>query len=206
MDRLAWITSKGPICDGTFSGVATNATQLHSDTYIRAIAQQLNTTYGLSYAFLQQGTAANIRNYFGLVWSSTAPAWAGLIAPNFWYYAPGAYGSALATSPTAGAIANLKDIANREPNFIELLKSAIHVGGVSKSIGNVTAAPGATANYAYQSGAQAVRNYITIKDFSVDQQIMQTAINIIQQSGLDGYPKRIVFDNGGGPVTESMLV
>lgn len=194
LDRLAWITAKGPLSDGLYSGIATTPAQVHStDNWIQDYARQLHDAYGFSYAFLQQGTAANIRNCFGLVWSSdTTPAWAGLLAPNFWFYAPGAYGAPLATTPTAGSIANLGSISDREPNFIELLKAAIHVGGLAKSIGNVL------GTYQYTAGAQSVRNYITIRDFSVDPQIIQTAANIIEQSALDGFPRRIVFDNGGG--------
>jgi hypothetical protein len=148
----------------------------------------------LSFPFLQQGTATNIRNYFGLVWQTTSPYV--LVAPNYWMYAPGAFGSALATTPVQGAIADLDAITAREPNFIELLKAAIHAGALGKSTGNP-----AGIKYEFETsdgGTVALRDYIVLKDSSIDCQVIQIAANIIEQAGLDAFPKRIIYDDFAG--------
>ena len=194
LDRLAWITCRGPIASGTFVGTATTAAQVSgTDPVLINLAQTLHDSYGLSFPFLQQGTATNIRNYFGLVWQTTS-AYSGLIAPNYWVYAPGSYGTAVSTTPVQGHINNPDEITNREPNFIELLKAAIHAGALGKATGNPV---GTTYEFETSDGGSiALRDYIVLKDSSIDCQVMQLAANIIDQAGLDAFPKRIIFDDG----------
>ncbi len=76
--------------------------------------------FGLTSAFLQQGTAANIQKYFGLVWDSTNERWN--------YTSP--LGGSLASS-----IANLSTLTGtREPDFFELLQAGILDGSLGDSL------------------------------------------------------------------------
>jgi hypothetical protein len=112
-------------------------------------------------------SASDILNYFGLTWDSTN---------NRWNYDHG----------DASDILPLSDIpANREPDFVELLKAAIGAGSLGKQFG--TPFP-----LAYSSlGLPAQKGGL---DGSVNYQLIQIAANIIDQYDSDGYPTRIQFD------------
>ena len=108
LDRLAWLTYKGPIAP---SGT------LVSDP---AILDSLHQA-GLSDDFLKLGTEANILNAFGLTWIDD-PAGTGR---KVWVYDHGVSGR---------VIGRLSDVvaAGRDPDFLELLKASIHVGSLGK--------------------------------------------------------------------------
>ncbi|MEO7931521.1 MAG: hypothetical protein ABIT76_00030 [Chthoniobacterales bacterium] len=162
LNRLAWLTCKG----------SSQPRASSSDADIVALKAT-----GITQAWLEQGTDANILKYFGLKWNA-----------GLWEYQHGrdtARGPIKKlTYPTDGAG---KDVvtSNREPNFFELLKAAINVG----SIGKTLTAPGA-GDVTFQS------QYNT--DVSVDASLIRMGANIMDQFDTDGYPTRISFDDGSG--------
>jgi hypothetical protein len=114
--RLAWITYLGP-------------SNGRSGTDIT----QLETNFGYTPAYLNQGTTATIQKYFGLTWNPG----------GYWVYDVHSGGS---------GIRRLDEVAaqNREPDFFELLKAAITAG----SLGKWSAPPGNLLPY----GAQYTRD------------------------------------------------
>ncbi|HWL50838.1 MAG TPA: hypothetical protein VNQ90_00280 [Chthoniobacteraceae bacterium] len=120
LSRLAWLTSEGPSAglSGT-TGKAGTILSLLTNT-------DPEKGYGVSLSFLQEGTADNIRDYFGLVWNA-----------GKWDYVHG----------TGGAILTLEEVAaltgtnKRAPNFFELLKAGINTHALGISI---TGTPSAT--------------------------------------------------------------
>jgi Tfp pilus assembly protein PilX len=158
LNRLAWLTYEGPISDGSNYGTATTAAQVNaSNADIQQLATYLNTYYGMSYAFLSQGTAGNIYNYFGLSWVKddssirTKPLGDNQMK---WYYNhslanvastatvspyPTLPSSFSGSTPFSGCapIANLSTIAAlasaRDPDFVELLKAGIAAGSKAKA-------------------------------------------------------------------------
>ena len=76
--------------------------------------------FGLTSAFLQQGTAANILKYFGLVWDTTNERW------NYTSPSGGSPASSIATLGTL--------TGTREPDFFELLQAGILNGSLGDSL------------------------------------------------------------------------
>ncbi len=150
LNRLAWITYEGPS-----AGVSS------SDPIITQME-----ALGISSQLIQQGTAANIQAYFGLTWDG---------GNKRWQY------NVHASSSGTGAIATLSDVAgqNREPDFFELLKTAICAGAIGKGATN----PAGMDYEIYQYS----------QDISIDYQIVQIAANIEDQFDTDGFPTRILF-------------
>lgn len=109
LDRLAWLTRRGPIAP---NGI------LRSDIDLTSLRAA-----GLTDAFLRLGTEENIRRAFGLEWLPD-PAGTGR---NVWVYTGHFSGN-------GRIIGRLSDAAGagREPNFFELLKAGIHVGSLAK--------------------------------------------------------------------------
>jgi len=131
----------------------------------------LKTNLGITQDWLNQGTNANIQAYFGLLWN----------AAGFWTYTP--------ASGTTDRILTLEEVSNlnRDPNFIELLKASITAGALGKSSSSNTSAT-TVPDYSDPVLCQYIR------DKSVDNQIIQIAANMIDQSDVDGYPTRIQFN------------
>jgi len=182
LNRLAWLTCKGP-----------SATRTQSDPDIQALINN-----GIPWSYLQLGTAENIQKYFGLNWNGSQ-----------WLYnihngAGSGKGSIMrvgrppSDSPN-GAI-YVEDLATgRDPDFFELLKSAITVGSLGKAL--VATATGATPVAADPgAGGQSEQpyNYNYDPERSVDRQIIQIGANMINQSRPDNFPVQIVFDDGVG--------
>jgi len=121
LDRLAWLTHKGPIAPG--GGLRTD---------IGPVLAALRSA-GFSDSFLQLGTGENIRAAFGLAWKND-PAGTGR---EVWVYEDH-------FSDDNRIIGRLEDVAAlsganaREANFIELLKAAIHVGSIGKGAASDT--------------------------------------------------------------------
>jgi hypothetical protein len=112
-------------------------------------------------------SAADILKYFGLAWDATN---------NCWIYNHGAHADILP----------LSDIpADREPDFVELLKAAISVGSLGKQFGIPYPSEYSSLGFPAQKGGL---------DGSVNYQLIQIAANIIDQYDTDGYPTRIQFD------------
>ena len=180
LQRLAWLTCKGP-----------SALRNQNDPDIQALIQN-----GVTWSYLQQGTTNNIKTSFGLNWNGTQ--WLYNIHNNV---ATGKgsimrVGRNPAIDATADATKYVQDLANpRDPDFFELLKSAITVGSLGKTLVNsnnaVSQDPGSTQ-------AEQPLNYNYDPEASVDRQVVQIGANIIGQSRVDNLPVQIVFDDGVG--------
>ena len=161
LNRLAWLTYQGP----SASRNITNPVAGGADADIYA----LENSFGISKSWLQQGTDANILQYFGLTWDNTN---------HYWIYTHG--------SPikTLGQVAALAGANAREPDFFELLKASINAGALGKSgvIKNSI-----QLNFATQFAT----------DSSVDYHVLQIGANIIDQFDADGYPTTIHWTNTG---------
>ena len=192
LSRLAWITYEGPSALRTpiSSGVAPVQTSSDGDLW------RLENLDGISPAWLAEGTAANIQNYFGLVWNSTTGTWT---------YEP----KGLA-SPYTGAILTLSQVAAlnsnpREANFFELLKAGILAGALGKDYYNPNdvAVGGTEITDVNNTFDYSSNTYFPFS--SVDRSIFQIGANIIDQSTADGYPTVINFSlASGAPITEQV--
>lgn len=138
---------------------------------------------GIPASFLQEGTGPNIQKYFGLDWDSSN---------HQWKYDINNGGS--------GPIQKIAAMTTpHDPDFFELLKSAIAVGSVGKALGTADSAgkanlpndPGCN-----QSDQPANVNYYA--ESSVDYQILQIGANIIDQFQPANYPVQIVFNDSSG--------
>ncbi len=151
---------------------------------------------GISYSFLTNGTAANIKKYFGLQWNT-----------GYWSYnVNNGNGSGV------GAINTLPGIAAagtpHDPDFFELLKASIAVGSLGKAAVNSSTAvlpsqPIANGFNIYTPltyvTSQVPANYRYKIDTSVDYHIMQIGANIINQFHIDSFPRRIVIKDSSNP-------
>ncbi|MEI6492326.1 MAG: hypothetical protein WCO94_07235, partial [Verrucomicrobiota bacterium] len=176
LNRLAWITYAGPSASRNTSATATTG----SDGDIGILKQN-----GITKEWLDLGTEQNIEKYFGLTWDSSNSRW------NY-----NVHNGATGTGPK-GAITRLKNLPGlsqpREADFFELLKAAVQVGSVGKALLNSKTALAAPSG---ATQAEVPENYYYERHSSVDYQIMQIGANIIDQYDADGYPTRIVFDDG----------
>jgi len=180
LNRLAWITYKGPSAK-LFTG-GTNTTDPVMLYYI---------SNGISVSLLTNGTAANIATYFGLTWSNNPTSATG----GAWYYNVhnGTTNLGQGSINRLTAVAALPPNSAREPDFFELLKATQVVGSIAKgSIAGATAAGGG-------AGAGYVPlNWQYKLDTSVDYAVIQLGANIIDQFDPDSFPTRIRFDDGSG--------
>jgi len=187
LNRLAWITYKGP------------SATLYKTTPNDPVLQYYISN-GISVSLLTNGTAANIATYFGLTWSNAATPLGGC-----WYYNVhngSANGIANATGVNnQGSINRLSAVAalpypqGREPDFFELLKATQDVGSIAKGSIAGTNAAGVDTNNAAGSGYIPL-NWQYKVDTSVDYAIIQLGANIIDQFDPDSFPTRIRFDDG----------
>lgn len=178
LNRLAWLTFKGPIATGTGT-----TGPLSTDPDLQNLIAELKRR-GFTDDFLKRGTTTTIKNFFGLSWGSyTDPESAS--TTSVWRYDVHNGGG-----NGTGTIMRLSDIAaqGREPDFVELLKATINVGSIAK--GCYTESP-------VKSTADFPPLVQYIQDTSTDFAILQIAANIIDQFDLDGFPTRIRFNTGG---------
>jgi hypothetical protein len=173
--RLAWLTYKGPSAERDLT--VTGTTGSNADIALL----KLN---GISQEWLEEGTADNIKKYFGLDWNSS----------GYWQY--NVHNGTSGSGPS-GSILKLGEIASlstiHEPDFFEILKATIHVGSLGKALLNSKTAVTAPTGIA---SAEVPENYYYAKQSSIDYQIIQLGANIIDQYDVDGYPTRIVFNDG----------
>ncbi len=153
LNRLAWLTYKGPIAPGG---------ALTSDS---AILTPLHNA-GLTDDFLKLGTVDNIKRAFGLTWAAD-PAGTG---HNVWVYDHGVASRFIGRLSDAAA-------ANREPDFLELLKASIHIGSLGKGA----------------ASSSGVGLWQHARDINPDFQLLQVFANIIDQFDNDGYPTEIAL-------------
>jgi hypothetical protein len=213
LNRLAWITYEGPLSDGSHVGTAASASDVNANNLdLQKIAGYLHDYYGLSYAFLSKGTAANIYNYFGLSWVIDKRTYGnslyGTVSQYKWLYN---HSNSNSTGPFAsytasgGIISRLQTLASqttpREPDFFELLKASIVAGSkgrtatiqantTTKEVGGTTITTGSPDDF--QSKL----------DSSLEFQTIQIGANIIEQSRLDGYPVQILYNDGSITATK----
>jgi hypothetical protein len=154
LSYLSWLTYQGPSASAPASVISSY------------------TNAGAPAGILQQGSAANIRNFFGLVWNNSSTT----NSQGFWSYRLG----------TNQPINTLSQVAalGRDPDFFELLKAGLVAG----SLGKAYAAPGSLNS--------TPDGYNQQKDNSLDAQVMQIGANIIAQSSPDGFCPRIQFNDG----------
>lgn len=105
LSRLVWLTYKGPS-----AGDSAASPPLPPRGSSDADIATLTGTYGMSPAYLAEGTGPNIQKAFGLVWNSPQERWD--------YAGPSG-------STPLNSIATLASVAGREPNFFELLQAGI---------------------------------------------------------------------------------
>jgi hypothetical protein len=215
LNRLAWITYLGPSANRNIPISNPGVNGQDYDMW------QLVNVYGISPAYLQQGTAANIKKYFGLTWQvDTMPSGSAYISFHDneykWFYmghneigqstSGPSNPAGVSISGSAGPISLLTDIAAvdgvyatgadaREPDFFEILKAALGAGSKAKGAMNL-------ATVATDMGTVHPYYYQTLRDTSIDYAIIQLGANIIDQFKVDGYATRIVFNDGVDPVRE----
>ena len=183
--RLAWLTYQGPSANRN----------LDTDEDM----QLLINIYGISKAFLLEGTAENIKKYFGLEWKTPLSPYGR--TPQWCYDVHNGGGKG-----SSGKILRLAEVAAlsgqdaREPDFFELLKAGITVGSLGKSRvkgPNLFTTPGGQGNTPLEN-ALVAPNIDYVRDSSIDGQIIQIGANIIDQFDVDGFSTGIYFDDGGG--------
>jgi len=168
LSRLAWITYKGPSAQ-LGAGDAVNAATIKALGWPQAKAE----------AWIQQGTGSNIEKYFGLTWKS-----------GRWEYT-----AHLSSSHTINTLAQVA-AANREPDFVELLKASITAGSLGKGATRYTAPVLPMSVPSLSGEIQQWEDFQFRQDVRLDAQIIQIAANMIDQFDVDGFPSRIYFDDG----------
>jgi len=171
LSRLAWITYKGP------SGLRTlpPETPVLPPTDPNYDMWALQWLYGVPAAYLQAGTAANIKTCFGLTFPS------GGAAGSPWTY------TNPAGTTAASSILRLDQVATagREPDFFELLQAAI----LSGSLGQSTAPPPGTSG----GGTTGGNVFPDIHMSSTMQHLLTIGACIIDQASPASIPTRIRF-------------
>jgi hypothetical protein len=168
LQRLSWLTYKGPSATRTIPTSAPAWPSADYDMWLLTRPDVNSIRFGLTSAFLQQGTPANILKYFGLVWQDATnqpdPA-----QRERWNYV----GHSGGNSP-ASSIATLGTLTGtREPDFFELLQAGI----ISGSLGDAPAYSDPGLPSVHQQSKML--------------HILTIGANLIAQSRVDSYPVRI---------------
>jgi hypothetical protein len=174
LQRLNWLTYMGPSATRTIP-----LSQPSSKTDINYDMWLLTGRFGLTSAFLQQGTATNILKYFGLAWDAINERWnyvghAGSATPidSIATFGPGGTNDP-ATVPTT-----------RELDFFELLQAGILNGSLGDSLPSDPVLP------IFHQQSKLLH-------------ILTIGANLIAQSRTDSYPVRIAC-NVGGTIMEAV--
>lgn len=183
LQRLAWITYKGP-----------SALRTQGDPDIQVLINN-----GIPWSYLQLGTAANIQKYFGLTWEAANNRW------KYNVHNGGNTGSGIImlvgrppSVTTADASRYVQD-AFREPDFFELLKAGITVGSLGKASATSANSIPSTPSGLIPPGYAAPQVPVNLRynfDASVDYHIIQIGANILSAVNPTSYPIRIAFDDG----------
>jgi hypothetical protein len=177
LQRLNWLTYKGPsasVANGGARNVVPTAFpplgDMDYDLWLLTRPDVNSIRFGLTSTFLQQGTAANILKYFGLVWDTTNERW---------NYVGDSGGSTPVDSIETFGVGGTQ-AATREPNFFELLQAGI----INSSVGDAASSDPALPLVHQQSKML---------------HILTIGANLIAQSRVDSYPVRIACTvNVGG--------
>jgi hypothetical protein len=186
LQRLNWLTYKGPSATvangGTRNAVPTSAPAIGNPDYdLWLLTRGANVTdvnsirFGLTSAFLQQGTALNVLKYFGLAWDATNERW------NY----VGHNGSPTPIASIATFGVGGTQTATREPDFFELLQAAI----LNNSVGDAASSDPALPVVHQQSKML---------------HILTIGANLIAQSRVDSYPVRIACTVNVGGTLKTM--
>ena len=169
LNRLAWITYKGPSATRSFPPQlpALPPTDPNYDIW------SLLWTYGVPQAFLQAGTAITIQKCFGLTFGGNTG--------DPWTYSHGAANRILRLDEVAAA--------GREPDFFELLQAGILNGSLGQNTGG-----GVTGQNI--GGAGLV--FPDIHMSSTTHHILTIGACIMDQADPDSIPTRIQFTGTNG--------
>jgi hypothetical protein len=180
LQRLNWLTYRGPSATvangGTRNAVPTSAPPMGDpdyDLWLLTRSDVNSIRFGLTSAFLQQGTATNILKYFGLVWDITNERW------NYTSPSGGSLASSIATLGTL--------TGTREPDFFELLQAGIINGTLGDASSSDPALPRVPCDLASPGCDQQSKMF----------HILAIGANLIAQSRADSYPVRIACNVGG---------
>jgi len=166
LNRLAWITYKGPSAARTPLPPQVPALPPSDPNYDMWALQWL---YGIPASYLQAGTAANVKACFGLTFGGAV---GNPIYP--WIY----------TNPTGATGANrilrLDEVASagRDPDFFELLQAGILSGSLGQNTGG-----GVTGGNVFPD----------VHMNSSIQHLLSIGAGIIDQADIDSIPTRIQF-------------
>jgi hypothetical protein len=179
LNRLAWITYKGP-----------SATRTQSDADIQALINA-----GIPWSYLQLGTAVNIQNYFGLTWDANNNRW------QYNVHNGGGTGKGIIMlvgrpSGTGASASTYVEDANRDPDFFELLKAGITVGSLGKAAASSASSVSGGSVPSGYAAAQVPVNLRYNFDSSVDYHVIQIGANILSEVNPTSYPARITFNDG----------
>ena len=133
LQRLNWLTYRGPsgpsAANPSGRTIPSSAPAIGNANYDMWLLTRSNgITFGLTSAFLQQGTDANILKYFGLAWDTTNERW------NY-------VGHGGSTSPIGSLATFGVGGATREPDFFELLQAGILNGSIADSSASYSELP-----------------------------------------------------------------
>jgi Tfp pilus assembly protein PilX len=180
LQRLNWLTYRGPSATvangGTRNAVPTSAPAMGDpdyDLWLLTRSDVDSIRFGLTSAFLQQGTAANVLKYFGLVWDATNERW------NYTGPSGGSLASSIATLGTL--------TGTREPDFFELLQAGIISSTLGGAFSSDPALPRVPCDVASPTCGQQSKMF----------HILAIGANLIAQSRADSYPVRIACNVGG---------
>ncbi len=170
VNRVLWITYKGP----SASLIASDP----GDPVFTELEKE-----GITTDFLEQGTAANIEEAFGLTWTA-GPGPGGL--GGYWTYTE---------SSTVDAIRSLShptqndgvDTLGREPNFFEILRATVNAGAIGRA---------RSGWKTFRDGDEIGVDDELTKDSSINNQIFQIGANIIDQAHPENFPTHIVLPDG----------
>jgi hypothetical protein len=189
LSRLSWITYNGPSASRTMppASPALPVTDPNYDMW------QLLYTYGIPQSYLLQGTAANIKASFGLVWDSRTPT--ATVGQQWVYTSPSSANSGGTFNGSTGngatVIKTLTTVQSeaRQPDFFEFLKTVILNGSVGLGSGS------STLNTFVISEA---KYYSTTGGLSADCQLLQIGANIIDAWDTNNLPMFIGYGTNQG--------
>ena len=177
LDRLAWLTYKGPSADLPSSDPLYNP----------------------------NGTDANIRTYFGLAWDTTAFSATSEHGQEWVYVSPDGGGGPPFT-PSMIKTLDQVAANGREPDFFELLKAGILSGslGLYSSGETGLATLGGTSTNALAFRTNSASNSPLLFNQVADYQIFDIGANIMGQYSSDGYPPLIQSPGGNSVGVKSL--
>ncbi len=181
LSRISWLTYLGPIADNSGNLNPTGDAGVATEISIYENA-------GIPATYLQQGTPANIKSYFGLTWDNIN---------NQWIYTSPDGSNA---STTIKTFTHIPSTRTTGPDFFETLLAAISVGSIGRDAGppGVTNEAGSTARGV---GATGLANNVLLQDQNIYRHILQIGANIIDQYDPDSYPTAIMMGTSSGYTT-----